>query len=173
MSLFIIIFFVSAFSLRIFSLFISIKNEKSLKQSGAVEYGKANSLALAILHILFYLASFAEGLMNQTSWDSVTTLGFIIYVIAISFLFIVIYQLSHNWTVKLIISTENTINKSFLFKYFRHPNYFLNIIPELIGLTFILKSYTVFIWLFPVYSVSLFIRIYQEEKLMQATFPDY
>ncbi|MFG5423249.1 isoprenylcysteine carboxylmethyltransferase family protein [Enterococcus faecalis] len=52
-----------------------------------------------------------------------------------------IQVLGENWTVKLIIVDEQSLNSSWLFKYIKHPNYFLNIIPELIGLTMFFHSW--------------------------------
>ena len=48
-------------------------------------------------------------------------------------LFIVIKTLGGIWTLKLFILPNHPIIKSGLYKVTKHPNYFLNIIPELIG----------------------------------------
>ena len=173
MSTSIVIVFIVFCCVRLFSLFISLKNEKRLKQAGAQEYGKLNSIILAILHVLFYFCAFAEGYANRVQFDQVTIIGIITYVLSIVALFYVIQKLSQIWTVKLIIAKDHPLNKGFIFRYIRHPNYFLNIIPELIGLALVVKSYIVLLILFPVYLVSLAIRIIQEEKLMRSKFSYY
>jgi isoprenylcysteine carboxyl methyltransferase (ICMT) family protein YpbQ len=33
------------------------------------------------------------------------------------------------WTVKLLIASDHVLNQSALFRWVRHPNYFLNIRP--------------------------------------------
>jgi len=167
------ILFVIFFCVRLYTLIISIRNEKILKQQGAREYGKANSLILALLHVLFYVGAFTEGYMKQVQFDQVTVIGLAIYVLAIAALFYVIKQLSPIWTVKLIIGDKHPLNNGFIFKTIRHPNYFLNIIPELIGLALVMKAYVVLTALFPVYLVSLAVRIVQEEKVMRARFSGY
>ena len=166
MSSFIIIFFVIAVIIRLSSLAISIRNENKLKQEGGKEYGKLNSSVLAILHTLFYFSAFFEGWYNKVQWDKFVTFGLIVYLFSIGVLFYVISQLSNFWTVKLIIAKKHPRNTSFLFKYVRHPNYYLNIIPELIGLGLIMKAEFVLIYFFPVYLVSLAVRIIQEERTM-------
>ena len=173
MSITIIIAFIIFFCLRLFTLSISIKNEKRLKQGGAQEYGRTNSLVLAGLHVLFYLGALGEGISKHVQFDRVTLIGLIIYLLATAVLFYVIQQLSPIWTVKLIIAPGHQLNQSPLFRYVRHPNYFLNIIPELIGLALIMKAYWVLTLLFPIYLISLGVRIVQEERLMRATFPEY
>jgi isoprenylcysteine carboxyl methyltransferase (ICMT) family protein YpbQ len=88
-------------------------------------------------------------------------------------LWLVIFNLKDVWTVKLFIAKEHTLNNSLLFKYFRHPNYFLNIIPELIAIALICQAwYTLLIGL-PLYLIPLTIRIVQEEKVMKTHFSDY
>lgn len=164
------------FLVRLFSIFISAKNEKALKRKGAKEYGKSNSLALVIFHFIFYGAALTEGSSKGAFFmDPVSVSGLIIYTLSILVLYYVIYQIRHVWTVKLIIAPKDfhVINTSFLFKYIRHPNYFLNIIPELIGICMIFHAwYTLFIGL-PIYLVPLIIRITQEERLMKTIFKDY
>ena len=79
------------------------------------------------------------------------------------------------WSVKSLPPADRgrTLVTGGAFRYFRHPNYFLNIIPELIGLALVMKSYIVLLMLFPVYLISLAVRIIQEEKLMRSMFSDY
>lgn len=49
----IIITFIAFFVLRLLSLSYSIRNEKRLLKSGAVQYGKVNSLLLTLAHIVY------------------------------------------------------------------------------------------------------------------------
>jgi isoprenylcysteine carboxyl methyltransferase (ICMT) family protein YpbQ len=173
MSTAIVVAFFVFFCVRLSSLFISIKNERRLKQAGAQEYGNLNTTILAVLHVVFYLGAFAEGYVNRVQFDQKTVIGIGIYVFSLVMLFYVIRQLSPIWTVKLIIAKDHPLNKSFIFRSIRHPNYLLNIIPELIGLALVMKSYVVLLTVFPVYLVSLGVRIVQEEKQMRSRFEDY
>ena len=168
-----IVLFVSFFFVRLSTLFISIRNEKRLKANGGIEYGGLNSSILAILHIGFYLAAFGEGYANAVQIDRESMIGIAIYLLSILALFYIIHELSPVWTVKLIIGREHTLNRSLLFRYIRHPNYFLNVIPELVGLALMFKAYNTLLILFPIYLVSLTVRIVQEEQVMRANFSDY
>ena len=87
-------------------------------------------------------------------------------------LFYVIYQLKEIWTVKIYILPNHKINTSFIFKYFRHPNYFLNIIPELIGLSLLCQAKLTAMFILPLYMIILAIRIMQEEKAMKCLFKE-
>ena len=159
--------FVFFFVLRILTLIVSIKNEKKLKSEGAVEYGKTNSLLMTLFHILFYIGSISEAVLSNASFNYVNKIGIVLFLFSYLVLWYVITQLKNIWTVKLYIAKEHKINNSFLFKYFRHPNYYLNIIPELIGIGMLCKAWIVMIIILPVYMVILIIRIIQEERAMK------
>ncbi|GJJ80959.1 hypothetical protein PcPA57_16790 [Pasteurella canis] len=168
--LFINLIFILTLIIRFYSLSISIRNEKALLAKGAIQYGKRNSSILSIVHVLFYLAAIGEANYHDIIFNTTSQVGLVILIFAIAVLFYVIYELKEIWTVKIYILPEHKINRSFLFKYIRHPNYFLNIIPELIGLClFCQAKYTAIIGL-PIYLVILAIRIKQEETAMTHLF---
>lgn len=107
---------------------------------------------------------------HRTRWAEFNTLsvwGVAILVFAYAMLFFVIYKLRDVWTLKLYIVPDHRIETSFLFKTVRHPNYFLNVIPELIGITLLCNAWITFCVGMPVYLAILFVRIRQEERAMK------
>ncbi|MHC6199160.1 isoprenylcysteine carboxyl methyltransferase family protein [Elizabethkingia miricola] len=162
--LFVFLFF---FIFRIISLIFSILNEKRIKKNGAIEVGRTNSILLTIVHLLYYMSCLYEAYFNRVKFDSISIVGVFILFFAYSILFYVIYELKDVWTVKIFILPEHKVNRSFLFRMVRHPNYFLNIIPELIGLGFLCHSWKTMTIGLPIYLIVLFIRISQEEKAMK------
>lgn len=164
------VLFACVLSIRFYSLSISIKNEKNLIKQGAIQYGKRNSTLLSAAHIIFYLAAITEANLKHAEFDSISALGLAILIFALFMLFYVIKELKEIWTVKLYILPQHRINRSFLFKYVRHPNYFLNIIPELIGLCLLCHSSYTALFGLPIYLLILAVRIKQEEQAMQTLF---
>ncbi|WP_298733651.1 isoprenylcysteine carboxylmethyltransferase family protein [uncultured Chitinophaga sp.] len=161
---------------RLISVFISAANERKLKKIGAVEYGKGNSLLLVVAHFAYYIAAVTEGsLQGAFFYDGLSYLGLAIYAFSIVMLYYVIYTIRYVWTVKLIIAPQahHVINKSPLFKYIKHPNYFLNIIPELIGFALFFHAWITLIAGMIIYLVPLAVRIRQEETVMKAHFSEY
>lgn len=161
---------------RFFSVVISAKNEKKLKLNGAIEFGAFNSKILVISHFVYYGACAVEGYLRDESFnDLISTTGLCLYVFSILMLYLVIYQIRHIWTVKLIIANPkvHVINKTPLFKYVRHPNYFLNIVPELIGFALLFHAWYTLCIGFVLYLIPLITRIVQEESVMKKTFSDY
>lgn len=169
---YIIITFALFFMLRLVSLSYSIRNEKRIVQAGAVQYGKTNSLCLTLAHIAYYFSAlyeaYATGVgFNLTSWIGVAVMAF-----AYLMLFYVVVKLHDVWTVKLYILPDHRIEKSFLFRVVKHPNYYLNIVPELIGVALLCNAWYTLAAGLPVYCIFLAIRIRQEENAMKGLWGD-
>jgi len=165
------ILFIICLIIRLVSLAKSMRNEKKLKAADAVEHGKLNSTVLTLAHVAFYFSCLYEGLDNPI--NSITFMGLGLFVFSMVMLWWVILSLGDIWTVKLIISKEQIVNHSNLFKYIRHPNYFLNVIPELVAISVICQAWNTLIFGLILYAIPLGIRIWQEEKIMKAEFQDY
>lgn len=163
---YIIITFVIFFSLRLVSLSYSIRNEKRIQKKGAVQYGKLNSLLLTLAHIAYYFSSLYEAYASGSGFNYFSVWGVAVMGFAYAMLFYVIYKLRDVWTVKLYIVPNQRIERSFLFRTVRHPNYYLNILPELIGVALLCNAWHTLAIGLPVYICFLAIRIRQEEKAM-------
>lgn len=160
--------FVAFFALRLVSLSFSIRNEKRLLRLGAKQYGKLNSLLLTLAHLAYYFGALYEAYVRGISFDGLSALGLGIMLFAYGMLFYVIYKLRDIWTVKLYIAPQQRLERSLLFRTVRHPNYFLNIMPELIGVALLCHAWTTLIIGYPLYLCLLFVRIRQEEEAMKA-----
>lgn len=163
----IVTIFIFFFALRLVSLSYSIRNEKSLLQKGAVQYGKLNSLFLTLAHIAYYFSALYESYSSGAEFNFISAWGVVVMGFAYIMLFYVIYKLRDIWTVKLYIVPNQRIEKSFFFRKVRHPNYYLNIIPELIGLALLCNAWYTLAFGLPAYLCFLAIRIRQEEKAMK------
>ena len=89
----IIITFIAFFVLRLLSLSYSIRNEKRLLKSGAVQYGKVNSLLLTLAHIVYYFSALYEAYTSGTTFNYFSVCGVFIMGFAYAMLFYVIYKL--------------------------------------------------------------------------------
>ena len=166
-------FFGAAFLFRVATLRVSIRHEKLLKRSGAIEYGSTNSLILALCHVGFYACALVEGLYRHAAIDATTRIGISLYLLSSAVLLFVIHLLGEQWTVKLLISPDHVLIEHAFFRVLRHPNYFLNIIPELVGLALALHAFVALSVGLALYLIPLSIRIREEERVMQRKFPTY
>jgi isoprenylcysteine carboxyl methyltransferase (ICMT) family protein YpbQ len=173
MSTVLVAFFVLGAVLRLGTLVISKRHELRLRAAGAEEYGALNSRLIAVTHTAYYLAAFAEGWWRGADVDALALAGIALYGFAIAALLYVMHELGELWTVKVLIARNHALRQSWLFRSVRHPNYFLNIIPELVGLGLAMKAWLVLAILFPVYLAALYRRIRIEESAMKQRFAEY
>lgn len=168
-----LLFFAIALVFRLGTLAISIKHEKLLKSEGAIEIGARNSLRLAIIHTAFYLSALAEGLYRKPAFDRISVIGLCMYLFGVIALITVMSILGKLWTVKLLIARDHVLVRHFLFRFIRHPNYYLNLPAELIGYTLVFHAYLTLAVGLPIYLISVLIRIRQEEAAMSNRFSAY
>ncbi len=157
---------------RLFFFYKSIQNERKLKQLGAVEYTRELSNLIIVFHVIFYLFAYYEALNEYYTFDLWVGIGIVIYTFSIVVLLLITRELGVYWTVRLFKAQNQPISQHWLYKKFRHPNYFLNIIPELIGLSLIFKAGKTFAILFPIYMILLGIRIFFEENLFKKEYKE-
>ncbi|MBO0474826.1 hypothetical protein IGL98_002448 [Enterococcus sp. DIV0840] len=165
-SLYMLFFIIAVF--RIVVLFISKRHEKKLIDTGAKEYGQKVSKLLAILHTLFYFSAFFEGIIKGVKMDVISYIGMFLLLVSFIALIVVIKSLGKYWTVKLVIAENHELNTNWLFKYIKHPNYFLNIIPELVGVALLFHAWITFLVFIVPYSICLYLRIKEENKLLSS-----
>jgi len=174
-----IAFCVVAVLLRFTTLVISVRHERALKADGASEIGAGNSSLLALTHVLYYVAAIAEsswrGAIHDGAavYDGITWAGLALYAFGMVMLLLVIRILGRFWTVKLLIARDHELVTHPLFRRVRHPNYFLNILPELVGFALALHAWWTLVIGLILYAVPLTIRIRQEETAMAAKFERY
>ncbi|MGN6124484.1 MAG: isoprenylcysteine carboxylmethyltransferase family protein [Sphingomonas oligoaromativorans] len=166
-------FIVAAFVYRFTMLAVSIRNEKVLRAGGGIERGPTNSSLLAIAHIAFYVAGSVEGIVRGPGFDAVTGIGLAIYLFGAAMLFVVSRLLGRLWTVKLLIARDHELVTHPLFRAGRHPNYYLNILPELMGYALTLHAIVTLIVGIAIYLVPPAMRIRLEERVMRDTFARY
>lgn len=173
MNVWFIVFIVIAIAARLFSLAISQGNEKRLKAEGGVEHGRAVNIGLAVMHVLFYAGCIAEGLLNHPPFDLVSIAGVSVWVLSMIALAAVMLILGRFWTVKLIVAKDHVAVQHPFMKLFRHPNYFLNMLPELAALAIASRALVTFMVAYPVYVILVALRIREEEKVMRANVKGY
>ena len=117
--------------------------------------------------------SIAEYLVRPAPFDWVSVTGLAIYAFGAVMLVVVIALLGRFWTVKLIIARDHDLVTHPLFRAVRHPNYYLNILPELVGYAVTLHAWLTLVVGLAIYMVPLTVRIRQEERVMRETLARY
>ena len=168
-----IIFVAFAFLFRIATVIVSIRHENAMKQEGALEFGARNSDVLALAHVLFFISATIEAFLRPPLFDTISVIGLVLYAISVISILFVIHLLGRLWTVRLMIAPDHSLSRHPLFRIVRHPNYYLNILPELTGFALVLHAYRTLLIGLPLYLIPLVIRMRQEESVMRKNFTDY
>ncbi|MDO4772751.1 MAG: isoprenylcysteine carboxyl methyltransferase family protein [Bacillota bacterium] len=155
------------FGVRLVFLKTSKDNEKAILEAGGCEYGAENSKRLTILHILFYLGCTVESIIKGVNADRISMAGIGLMVFSLIMLYVVSNLLKGIWTVKLMVAKNHKFNDHWLFRTVKHPNYFLNILPELTGLTLLCHAYVTAAILSIPYLLVLGIRIKEENRVLK------
>ena len=154
------------FIIRLVFLRLSIRNEKVILANGGKEYGEKVSKAITVLHISFYLAVAIEVYCRQSSFDTTSLLGLSLMVFSVAILRIVTSLLGPIWTIKLMLVNDHQFVDHWLFKTIKHPNYYLNIMPELLGICLLGHAWTSAVIILPIYLLALMLRIREENRLL-------
>lgn len=155
------------FVIRLYFLKISRANEQRILAEGGKEYGKENSKRITTLHILFYLGCLLEAITYSTKFDTIGIIGLILIIFSMFMLYVVTQLLKDIWTIKLMLVKNHKYNDHWLFRVVKHPNYFLNIVPELVGLALLCHAKYTAIIILPLYAIVLYIRIKEEEYILK------
>ncbi|HEN6497899.1 TPA: isoprenylcysteine carboxyl methyltransferase family protein [Streptococcus agalactiae] len=155
------------FIIRLAYLKLSIANEKALRKNGAKEYGVGVSKAITVLHIIIYFSSVTEAILTKASFNFVSVIGLSLMIFSVFMLHTVTRLLGRIWTVKLMVDKNHQFVDHWLFRVVKHPNYFLNIAPELLGVTLLCHAKYTALFVLPIYAFVIYLRIREENLLLK------
>jgi isoprenylcysteine carboxyl methyltransferase (ICMT) family protein YpbQ len=159
---------------RLWTLYVASTNEKRLKMEGAVEYGHRSTLAVWAATGAIYVGSAIEGFsFRHAQFDRVAFVGLAIYIFSALALLWVMRTLGPFWSGKVLIAPGHKLVVHPIFRAIKHPNYFLNMIPELVGFAILLHAFITLAIGLPLFLISIFFRIRVEEQVLKKKFEAY
>lgn len=100
------------------------------------------------MQFLIYISTIVYAFVEDVPVGVHTYIGLVVYAFAMAVLVYVIRTLGRFWTFKIYIAKGHQLIETPLFKRVKHPNYYLNIIPEVLSFAIISQGWVVFIPLF-------------------------
>lgn len=171
-----ILIIIFALVFRLLTLTISQKNEAQLIKLNSIEYGVMNSKVMSSAWVLLYLLAVTELLIRMVSVgfdiDIKTPVapsvifGFVILILSFTVLLTTIKLLDIYYIVKLYKTPNQQLSTHWLFRYIKHPIYYLVLIPELIAICLISGAYSAYV-LAIICFITVIIRIFQEERILR------
>ena len=143
---------------RIFELILSNKNTKKLIINGAIEHYKHHYIFIVIFHFIFILFFLIKSIYNT----SFNIEYFYVFTLVQFLRYKIIYDLGEYWTTRILVINKPLVN-TWLFKYFRHPNYIV-VFLEVVLVCLIFNDYISLFIFSTINTALIFVRIFFEEK---------
>ncbi|MDZ4757925.1 MAG: isoprenylcysteine carboxylmethyltransferase family protein [Bacteroidota bacterium] len=144
-------------------LIIAKRNEIWLRKNGAVEYGQKHYPFMVLLHLLFIVSLIIEYRFNGTEKVNYSLL--ILFLVLILVKVQVINSLGKYWNTKIFRIHSVPLVRAGLYKYFKHPNYFI-VVCEILVVPLIFNLYTTAIIFSFLNAIMLSIRIKEENRII-------
>lgn len=159
-------FFIAVILQRIVELFIARKNEKWMKQLGAIEFGKKHYRYMVLIHFLFFIVFFLEKFFLNRGLSHLWALLLLVFFAAQVVRIWAISSLGEYWNTKIIVLPNALVVRKGPYRYIKHPNYFVVTI-EFVVLPLMFEAYYT-AGLFTILNVLILsIRIPVEEKALK------
>ena len=150
--------------LRLSELVVAKKNEVWLRANGAVEYGQKHYPFIVLLHVCFILSLPIEYLLKGPVTPNYSLL--VLYLILIGFKIVVLSSLGKYWNTKILHISGVPLVRKGLYKYLKHPNYFI-VVCEIAIIPLIFHLYITAIVFSILNAIMLNIRIREENKILR------
>lgn len=152
---------------RLFELSVAKRNVRWIKEQGGVEYGQKHYPWLVLIHILFFVAMLAEGLLWENHPGPWRWIPLVLFFAVQGLRIWVIRSLGGFWNTRIfVIPGAKPLNKG-PYRYLRHPNYVV-VILEFVLLPLFMGAYVSLILFSAANLLFLwFVRIPAEEQAWQ------
>lgn len=135
-----ITFFSFILTQRIVELLIAKRNEKWMKDQGAIEFGREHYHYLVWMHMFFLISLCMEKLLFNRELSFYWPFLLLIFFMAQIIRFWVIFSLGKYWNTKIIVLPFANVIRKGPYRYIKHPNYFIVSI-ELIVVPLLFRAY--------------------------------
>ncbi len=147
-------------------LFVARKNEKWMKDQGALEFGSNHYQYMVAMHALFFVFFLIEKITLNRDVSQIWPLLLSIFVLTQIMRFWVISSLGKYWNTKIIVLPNVNVVRQGPYRFIKHPNYVvvtieLIVVPLLFGAYFTAILFTILNLLI------LSVRIPAEEKALK------
>lgn len=151
---------------RLTELIIAKRNERYLKQKGAIEFGQDHYPFIVMTHCLFFIAFIVEVTTLNKDLSTNWLFLLLLFLITQAGRLWALYSLGIFWNTKILVLPNADIVKKGPYRFVKHPNYLIVTIEFLIIPLFFQAYITAVLFSF-LNAVILAIRIPAEEKALK------
>jgi len=125
---------------RFIELIIAKRNEKQLKNSGAIEFGADHYPWIVLLHIGFFTVLLSEVLLLERGLSALWPIWLLLFTLAQIGRIWVISSLGKHWNTKIIVLPSANVVTKGPYKFLKHPNYII-VATEILVLSLLFNAY--------------------------------
>ncbi|MEZ0480894.1 isoprenylcysteine carboxyl methyltransferase family protein [Planococcus sp. SSTMD024] len=152
---------------RIFELFYARRNEKKMKQKGALEFGAGHYKWIVLLHVLFFVALLVEVHQLNGTFGIAWPLFLFLFIMAQIVRIWALKSLGPYWNTKIIVLPGAEKIALGPYRFLPHPNY-LVVAIEILALPLIFGAWrTALIFTVANALLLIFVRIPAEEQALE------
>jgi len=153
---------------RILELRLAKKNEKIVRNEGAVEYDVNGYKYIVYMHIVFFISLLLEKFLLNRGFNNLSLAFFIIFILTQLLRYWAITSLGKYWNTKILVVPNANLIASGPYKYLKHPNY-VAVIIEIAVIPLIFSCYITCIIFSTLNLLTLIRRIRIEENALNIT----
>ncbi|MDQ0245335.1 methyltransferase [Bacillus fengqiuensis] len=152
---------------RLLELAVAKRNEKWMREQGAVEIGQSHYKWIVLVHLLFFISLITEVSWMEKRLSSFWVLLAIIFVLTQLGRVWVISSLGRFWNTKILVLPEADVVVKGPYKFLKHPNYVI-VALEFLIVPLLFEAYATMALFSLLNILVLSVRIPIEEKALSA-----
>jgi methyltransferase len=161
-----LLFFLFVVLQRSIELFVARKNEKWMKDQGALEFGSNHYQYMVIMHALFFVFFLVEKITLNRDVSQFWPLLLSVFVFTQIMRFWVISSLGKYWNTKILVLPNVNVVRKGPYRFIKHPNYVV-VTLELMVVPLLFDAYVTTILFTILNLLILSVRIPAEEKALK------
>lgn len=152
---------------RLLELAVAKRNEKWMREQGAVEVGQSHYKYIVFVHLLFFISLITEVLWMEKTLSSFWVLLAVIFMLAQLGRIWVITSLGKFWNTKILVLPKADVVLKGPYKFLKHPNYVI-VALEFLVIPLLFEAYMTMVVFSVLNILVLTVRIPAEEKALSA-----
>lgn len=119
------LFFILIIFQRLAELIIAKRNERNMKQNGAIEFGKGHYPIIVIIHSLFFVGFFFEVVFFKQELSPIWPFMLTLFLFTQAGRLWVLFSLGAFWNTKILVLPQAPTVKKGPYRFIKHPNYLI------------------------------------------------
>ena len=151
---------------RLLELLYSRRNERRLRDRGAVERGSAHYPVIVAIHALWLVSTLVEGLLRGPEPPVWWPLPLAAFLLVQPLRYWSIFSLGENWNTRVLVVPGGKLVKTGPYRYFPHPNYIV-VAVEVLTFPLIFGAWITAVVFSLLNAAMLYVRIQTENRALR------